>query len=126
MSPLGYKKHVKKVWVEKKKPSRDDIEKIDDALRTNDEEAVNQAVADANKGGSEPTSSNDTVVAETVICDSSSAGVDTPFFAKNKEGTSQDPGSAQPWIPVKTRSKNRHEQNQGKSTIQGQASKANG
>ncbi|KAK7289787.1 hypothetical protein RIF29_03731 [Crotalaria pallida] len=31
--PFSCRKHVKKVWVEKKKPSKEDIEKVDDTLK---------------------------------------------------------------------------------------------
>ncbi|KAK7290262.1 hypothetical protein RIF29_04556 [Crotalaria pallida] len=65
--PSSCRKNVKKLWVEKKRPSRDDIEKIDDALRAEDDTAVANAVAIANSTGVQDSQSIGTVVAETVL-----------------------------------------------------------
>ncbi|KAK7268179.1 hypothetical protein RIF29_20870 [Crotalaria pallida] len=56
------KKHVKKQWAEKKRPTKDDIEKIDGALRAKDEEALETAVAESNNDAVDCTPSKGTVV----------------------------------------------------------------
>ncbi|KAK7260388.1 hypothetical protein RIF29_26392 [Crotalaria pallida] len=60
------KKHVKKQSVEKKRPTKEDVEKIDDALRAEDEEALETAVAVSNNVAAVNTPSKDTVVADSL------------------------------------------------------------
>ncbi|KAK7259798.1 hypothetical protein RIF29_25413 [Crotalaria pallida] len=127
-----------KQWVEKKKPSREEIEKMDDALRADDVATVESATQKAN---SSDVAKSDTIVAETVPDSSDDASTEVvvsktpPKEQGSKPGKDDDTGKEntenaqeQPWITVRTRSKqNKIDNNKGQSSVQNyQASKANG
>ncbi|KAK7244683.1 hypothetical protein RIF29_39508 [Crotalaria pallida] len=95
--------NVTQKWVEKKKPSREDIEKIDDCLRANDEKAVESAVKQANGENNQPSTS---YVEETLESTASKEGVSVNVQDKGKEKVVEcvqegsDSENTQPWIPA--------------------------
>ncbi|KAK7267789.1 hypothetical protein RIF29_20468 [Crotalaria pallida] len=137
------RKHVKKQWVEKKRPRKEDIEKIDGALRAEDEEALETAVADSNNDVVVCTPSKGTVVGVSLSesgehdggsnSDAINRGIESKVN-DNKglvNSENQDREEDQEWTPVVTRSKVQAKAKQGKIPGKGvlpiiQASKANG
>ncbi|KAK7289855.1 hypothetical protein RIF29_03834 [Crotalaria pallida] len=89
-------------WVEKKKPSSEDIEKIDDCLRANDEKAMENVVKQANGENSQPSTS---YVEETPESTTSKEGASINVQDKGKEKVVEcvqegsDSENTQPWIP---------------------------
>ncbi|KAK7256167.1 hypothetical protein RIF29_29604 [Crotalaria pallida] len=79
---------VKQQWVEKVKPTREDTEQIDDALRSKDEMAVDSAVAKAN-GLVDKSKYVDTVVGASV----SDAGAASASSTDAKEGATETTGA---------------------------------
>ncbi|KAK7281471.1 hypothetical protein RIF29_09505 [Crotalaria pallida] len=98
--------NVTQKWVEKKKPSREDIEKIDDCLRANDEKVVESAVKQANGENSQPSTS---YVEDTPESTASKEGVSVNVQDKGKEKVVEcvqegsDSENTQPWIPFLNR-----------------------
>ncbi|KAK7256175.1 hypothetical protein RIF29_29612 [Crotalaria pallida] len=76
--PSMCRKHIKQQWVEKKRPTRENIEKINEALKASDEVALDSAVKDSNIGGGEIFGSHtDTIVGATDLGDADSPGADS-------------------------------------------------
>ncbi|KAK7273319.1 hypothetical protein RIF29_14368 [Crotalaria pallida] len=130
-----------KQWVEKKRPTKEDIEKIDDALRAEDEEALENAVAVSNNVAAVNTPSKDTVVADSLSEPGEQDGGNSDAINRGTESKVNDNrGPATPeiqgreedleWTPVVTRSKvqakAKQEKVPGKGVLFIQASKANG
>ncbi|KAK7287309.1 hypothetical protein RIF29_00540 [Crotalaria pallida] len=117
--------NITQKWVEKKKPSREEVEKIDDCLRANDEKAVENVVAQAN-GESSKTS-----FVEESVPESSAAPKEGAKAQDKGKGIlvmdASDSENAETWIPVLTRSKAQMRQGMNKGVvIKDLASKANG
>ncbi|KAK7255774.1 hypothetical protein RIF29_29193 [Crotalaria pallida] len=141
-NPVLEEKQVKKQWVEKKRPTREDNEKLDNTLKAEDEAAVEKIVEETSNSVIKITASNSrgTKVAET----GDETGADkegdmSPGVVSNKPqddgGTvgngfdNTEQNAEQPWITVRTKSKTqaKHEAHEGiVGNQQGQASKANG
>ncbi|KAK7256580.1 hypothetical protein RIF29_30034 [Crotalaria pallida] len=132
------RKQVKKQWVEKKRPTREDIEKLDNALKAEDEAAVEKIVEETNSSVIKITSSNsrETKVAET---GADKEGDLSPGVVSSKPqddgGTvgnglaNTEQNAEQPWITVRTRSKTQAKNDAHQGIVanqQGQASKTNG
>ncbi|KAK7273914.1 hypothetical protein RIF29_14981 [Crotalaria pallida] len=67
----GLKPHEEDGWEERKKPSKEDIEKIDEGLRANDDVVVDAAIASSNVGRARDSQNDDTIIGES----SNSGGV---------------------------------------------------
>ncbi|KAK7274764.1 hypothetical protein RIF29_15862 [Crotalaria pallida] len=132
-SEEGPESNVTQKWVEKKKPSREDIEKIDDCMRSNDEQAVETAINQAN---GENTQQSSSFVEESINPGSSAVpkgGSSAKVQDKGKgilvesEHVDSDSENAEPWVPVVTRSKIQQRKGENKGiVIKDLASKANG